>query len=320
MNAAINKGASILTFQPAGLRARSYLSGRASNRAGARQRRPNSRWFGVVHMCLVIAADTPAAAHSLPCSNVGSTDPEGTALATSCLDGQVLLSGVEIEIGYAVAQPGNAVFVDVVLHAGLMSVAGIQNDIAFDATAPIVATADGVPDCVVNGAIAKPDTNFAFQPPGCEPGVTSPMRALVLAFDNVDPIADGSVLYTCRVQVAADEPPAPHFLLCSRAAASDPHGNLLATTCRDGEVLLPGGSPRPTPTRVSTPTSTPTPTRPPTPTRTLTRTSTSPPTRGEAVPKSRSDTRWPNQVMKRWSPWCCTATASTLPVRRTTWL
>ena len=273
VNVAINKDASIFTFQPPGCEP-GVTCGAVRAIVLALDNVAPIPDGSVLYRCrLVIAADTPAVAHSLPCSNVGSSDPEGTPLATSCLDGQALLSGVEIEIGYAVAQPGNAVFVDVVLHAGLMSVAGIQNDIAFDATAPIVATADGVPDCVVNGAIDKPDTNFAFQPPGCEPGVTcTAMRAMVLAFDNVTLIADESVLYTCRVQVAADEPSAPHFLLCSGVEAIDPDGNLLATTCRDGEVLLPGGSPRPTPTRVSTPT------------RTLTRTPTSPPTppRGRA--------------------------------------
>jgi hypothetical protein len=44
---------------------------------------------------------------------------------------------------------------------------------------------------------------FAFLPPGCF-GPDCSVRALVLAFDNVDPIPDGSVLFTCHMLIAPD--------------------------------------------------------------------------------------------------------------------
>jgi hypothetical protein len=172
---------------------------------------------------------------------------------------------VEISIGYAVARPGEEVVVDVVLDSADIDVAGIQNDILFEPASPIAARADGRPDCSVNPAIDKPGTSFAFQPPACDPGRTcSAVRALVLSLDNVDPIADGVVLYSCRVVVDAEEPAAPHFLSCSNEGASDPFGDALTMTCRSGEILLPGDSPRPTLTRTPTPTPTATWTPPPT--------------------------------------------------------
>lgn len=169
---------------------------------------------------------------------------------------------VHIEVGYAVGLPGDEVTLDVVFHSEGAEIAGIQNDIGFDADAAIKATATLEPDCSVNPDIDKNESAFAFQPPGCVVGDTcTSVRALILSFSNVDPIPDG-VLYTCRVGLAADAPPAPHFLPCSAAGVSTPAGIPLRATCRDGEVLLPGGTPRPTPTPTFKvePTQTPTPT------------------------------------------------------------
>lgn len=104
------------------------------------------------------------------------------------------------------AAPGTQVTVSVTLHAPGQLVAGTQNDIGFDSVnAPIAAHPSGKPDCTVNPAINKAATSFAFrfQPHGCSgPGCVT-LRALVLSTADVDPIADGAVLYTCKVNVSA---------------------------------------------------------------------------------------------------------------------
>ncbi|MFQ5668006.1 MAG: hypothetical protein ACE5I7_16445, partial [Candidatus Binatia bacterium] len=60
--------------------------------------------------------------------------------------------------------------------------------------------------------------------------------------DNADPIADASVLYTCRVDVAADAAPGSRLpLTCIQVFVSDPSGRSLAVNCVNGgvDVLAP---------------------------------------------------------------------------------
>jgi endoglycosylceramidase len=150
---------------------------------------------------------------------------------------------------------------EVQLKAGA-GVVGTQNDIGFAPEAPIVARANGRPECTVNPEIDKGGTSFAFLPPSCLAGFDcTGVRALVLALDNVDPIDTGAVLYICTVLVSDSAQAARYPLTCSNAGASDADGNALATTCLDGEVG-PFDSPisSPTPTApLPPPTSTPTP-------------------------------------------------------------
>ena len=101
--------------------------------------------------------------------------------------------------------PGERVGVEVRLEVTSTQVAGVQNDLTWDGAAVgIAAGSDGRPDCVVNPAINKAASGFAFLPSGCRATACTGMRALIVAADNVDAIADGSLLYTCEVDVAAD--------------------------------------------------------------------------------------------------------------------
>src|SRR5262249_40219321 len=85
---------------------------------------------------------------------------------------------------------------------------------------------------------------------------------LVLATDNVDPIADGSILYTCTVDVAGSAR-AASWIAVRNLLLSDPAGHLVpdASGC-DGSVGPGSVAPTPTgyasPTRVLTPTNAPT--------------------------------------------------------------
>ena len=114
---------------------------------------------------------------------------------------------VVITIGDASGNAGDTVAVTVTLNTEGSSVAGTQNDITFGAGSGIAvaAKANGKPNCAVNDAIDKGGTSFAFQPSGCTAGTDcTGIRSLVLALDNVTPIPDGSVLYTCQVAIASD--------------------------------------------------------------------------------------------------------------------
>ena len=178
-----------------------------------------------------------------------------------------------IVISTATAVPGNDVSVEATLHTLGAPIAGTQNDITFDIGAAIVAAANGRPDCAVNPLIGKPSTGFSFFPHGCTPSVDCTMvRALVLSVDNVDPIPDGAVLYTCTVRIGDRTPPGSYPLTVSQQLASDPDGNQIALGGVDGGVVVttaPGATPLPTWTAAPSPQPTATYSPVPAPSRTI---------------------------------------------------
>jgi hypothetical protein len=157
---------------------------------------------------------------------------------------------VEIDVGSATVAPDGMVAVAVTLASGVYPVAGVQADIAVDRGLSVAALPDGKPDCQVNPDINKPASAFSFEPFGCQPGVNCRgVRALVLAVDNVDPIADGAVLFTCGVRVAVDTPPGTYSILLSGVVAGDPNGETWGTIVHSGEINVvtpPGATPIPT--------------------------------------------------------------------------
>lgn len=131
-------------------------------------------------------------------------------------------------------------------------VAGAQTDIAYDptrVTVPAVAANDNKPDCFVNPAIDKKIDDsetfgFGFLRDGsaCNPTAETcnAVRAIILSTDNVDPIESGSVLFTCRFQVAAEVPNGTELPLdLSNAIGSDPAGQRLAGfTAASGVITI----------------------------------------------------------------------------------
>jgi hypothetical protein len=125
------------------------------------------------------------------------------------------------------------------LQTGGASIAGTQNDISFDPRAVAIARkANGRPDCRANGALGKEGTAFNFLPKNCAPGSCDNMRALVLSLSNVAPIPDGSVLYTCTVEVPVDAAPGAKALRLSRVGFSDPGGKVINGVGVDGSVTV----------------------------------------------------------------------------------
>jgi hypothetical protein len=177
---------------------------------------------------------------------------------------------VSIDIGSATGIPGDSVAVSVRLTADEgEEVAGTQNDLRFDpAVAAVAALEDGTPDCAVNLDINKLATAFGFRPSRCDPMLRecTAVRAIVLAFDNVDPIADGSLLYTCRFGIAADAASGEYELANTRTGYAPPAGGDLPAAGRGGVLAVGAAStatPRPSDTPAPTATmATPGPTTP----------------------------------------------------------
>jgi hypothetical protein len=62
------------------------------------------------------------------------------------------------------------------------------------------------------------------------------MKAIVISLSNVDPIADGSQLYTCKVDIRPGAPNGIYPLVGSAPGSSDPDGFSLPTEIVDGSV------------------------------------------------------------------------------------
>lgn len=178
-------------------------------------------------------------------------------------------SPIRLEIGPANGLPGEQVSVIVTLRTEGRPVVATQSDLSFDANTPIAALPNGKPDCSMNPAIDKRGTTFVFEPVGCVQDATcTVVRALVVAFDNVDLIPDGAVLYTCNVRIGAGVPPGAYPLTIV-ASGSDPFAGGLTAALTGGYVVVgtpQGATPIPTHTLQPTPTNSPGPTAVPTPT------------------------------------------------------
>jgi hypothetical protein len=142
----------------------------------------------------------------------------------------------QIELGVVTGSAGAQVAVDATLHTMGNVVAGVQNDIAFDPYyTPIIG-------CDANPAIGK-GVFTAFHPIGCTPGVDcTSIRLLVLSLSDVNPIPDGSVLYTCRVAINKTAPDGTYPLTMSNLDGSTSDGVAIPTDGIDGAVIVDGGA------------------------------------------------------------------------------
>jgi len=170
---------------------------------------------------------------------MATTRPGGSALAVGVWT--LLTAGVacaaSIDIGSASGVPGSEVTFAVSLQTMGASILGTQNRIDFERATAVAALPNGSPDCAVMPDIHKSATGFRFLPLGCDPAADcQSVRAIVVAFDNLDPIPDGAVLYTCRVAIAANAAPGTYVLDNAETDASAAAGQEVVTTGSDGSI------------------------------------------------------------------------------------
>lgn len=171
-----------------------------------------------------------------------ATRPKPGTTSKPPADAPAAPGGTALSLSKASGAPGQRVEVSVVLHTGGAKIAGTQNDIVFDPSQVAIApNADGTPACSANAALRKNGTAFSFLPKGCRPmignGCTT-VRALVLSLNNVDPIADGSTLYTCKVQIGPQAKPSAQRLTMTRQGFSDPKGVEIQGSASNGSVRV----------------------------------------------------------------------------------
>lgn len=200
-----------------------------------------------VYTCRVAAAAAAGVGdHPLHNDEVAGSGPAGEDIRGDGLDGviHVRTAVVAIDLKGGSAPAGGALQVTARLHTpGASAVVATQNRIDFDAPLGIAARGDGNPDCTVNPAILKSASGFRFRPVDCDAsGGCQAVVAVVLAFDNVEPIPDGAALYTCMVTVAADAAPGTYRLANSEIAAADSTGAPIPASGADGVVDVGAGA------------------------------------------------------------------------------
>ena len=200
-------------------------------------------------------AETPTATIPPPPSVTATPANPPTAKATSNPD-------VVIEAGTAIAVPGQEVAVEVDLRTTGQPVQGFQADISFDPHTPILANAEGNPDCSLSSALQESNgiADWRFLPLGCLPGEDcAAMRAIVLQTNSLGAsFFEGASTFACEIDVATTAETGNYPLHVSNTIyvnVSTP-GEEFPAAAVDGNitVTLP---PSPTATASSSPTETP---------------------------------------------------------------
>ena len=142
--------------------------------------------------------------------------------------------------GTANGARGETVSIDVSLRARRETVAGVQNDLRLSSHLRVAARPDGRPDCAVNPDIGKLASAFVFLPNGCRGRDCTAVRALVLSLDDVAPIADGALLYTCAVTIGPRAPLGELVLAFEGVSASTAEGFDVAIGTVDPAVTVLG--------------------------------------------------------------------------------
>lgn len=149
------------------------------------------------------------AALGLPCAGSGASGGPAT-----------------IEVGVFQAMTGDVAIVDVSLRSHGLDVAAAEID--FDVGVPgsmcLVA-------CVVNPVLGKAGGWFSTAP-------CSSFSALVSSLTDVDPIPDGSSLFTCVLSLSHGLAPGFYPIGVSMAQVSDPYGNEPPTLAIPGGVFV----------------------------------------------------------------------------------
>jgi len=150
-----------------------------------------------------------------------------------------------LRVASAVAAPGGTVDIDVTLETDRDDVAGLDNRLTW--ASPLL-----LRDCIADPGVQRL-TSFDFRPQDCETSQCTSMRAIVLAFGSM--LADGAVLYRCKVDIAAGAQGGEYSVACAEAVGATASAEELPADCLSGVIEVVA----PTPTPTSTPTATPTP-------------------------------------------------------------
>lgn len=142
------------------------------------------------------------------------------------------LGQVRIDVDSVAGKTGDEVSVNVVLSVAGTPVVAAQNQLHFPHGTSVVS-------CRANEEIGKDATLFTYLPQGCARGVDcTSTRALVFSLTDSNPIPDGSLLYTCKVRIAADATPGRSEIACDDSLASTADAEAVPASCPAAPVVI----------------------------------------------------------------------------------
>lgn len=192
-------------------------------------------------------SDTPRTPASSP-TNTETVTNTPTASATPTP------SVVTFDIQSVTGAPGETLSVAVHLATAGMMVQATRNVLLLGSSDVQIAVANNAPDCSQGDAGTA--AAFAFYPPGCEQQPASCTGVTVSTLGSPDPIANGALLYTCRVQISANAPSGQVPMTCDAVPGiactaepppffcpqwADPMQTVSSAACQTGFVTV--GSP-----------------------------------------------------------------------------
>jgi hypothetical protein len=157
-----------------------------------------------------------------------------------------------IELSSPIGAPGQAVVIEARLRTGGAAIGAAQADIAFDGVnTPIRAMPNGAPDCTRDPNLNKQFV-ATFRPIGCAGSSCNMLRTFVFANAfPISPVTDGTLLYTCKVDIQLSAPAGVYQMTLSGVALSDPSGGIVPAVVDGGGIVtvhsLPTPSARQTP-------------------------------------------------------------------------
>lgn len=161
-------------------------------------------------------------------------------------------AAVSLDVEGAVGPPGSTVQVTLRLRANGATVGAAQAMLALDP-----ARAYRFVSCTPGADIFAVGSTGALQPDGCAAGGRC-TKAVLVGLSLEEPIADGTAVYSCAVAIDQGAPTGSYPVTILSPLASDPNGDLLASTGSAGRVdVVP---PTPLPGSAAADGSTPTPT------------------------------------------------------------
>ncbi len=163
-------------------------------------------------------------------------------IAGALCSGVAMAQTPSLIVSDASAAPGSEVQISVTLHSSGVQVVVTESTLTFDNTnVTLNLTASGNPDCAVNPAleIDNAATGFTLQPAQCTGSACTGVKALVQTLNDTDVIPDGSVLYTCNVNVAATAS-GTSIVTISDVGVDDSSGNVYVGTGVNGTITITG--------------------------------------------------------------------------------
>lgn len=167
-----------------------------------------------------------------------SSTPTRSATPTHSATPSATVAPPELVVGSVEGSPGDDVTVDVVLRSGSFMISSASNELGYDpVNIPFAALTNGTPDCLAATGLGSA---FRYRPPDCTGVACTAVFGSVLPLTfPFNPIADGSVIYSCRVAIADDAELGTYPVTIGNIVVGDLQGNrIMDAVGVDGEVVV----------------------------------------------------------------------------------